>query len=137
MRYVQKQIQNKIKRPDSNLNMLRQPAALAAKKRAEKEGEWERLQEERTKLAAEIEAKEVSTASISVSTYYFEGLACVTEEEKRATMLAKTATQIKRTKAAGWEERYQGAACESGAREHLPRCWGNTETAEEAKHSRG
>lgn len=39
--------------------MLRQPAALAAKKRAEKEGEWERLQEERTKLAVEIEAKEV------------------------------------------------------------------------------
>ncbi|CAM9306065.1 unnamed protein product, partial [Ectocarpus sp. 4 AP-2014] len=34
-------------RPDTNLNMLRQPAALAAKKRAEKEGEWERLQEER------------------------------------------------------------------------------------------
>ena len=30
-----------------------------AKKRAEKEGEWERLQEERAKLAADIEAKEV------------------------------------------------------------------------------
>lgn len=45
-------------RPDSNLNMLRQPAALAAKKRAEKEEEWERLQEERAKLAAEIEDKE-------------------------------------------------------------------------------
>lgn len=40
--------------------MLRQPAALAAKKRAEKEGEWERLQEERAKLAVEIEAKEAS-----------------------------------------------------------------------------
>lgn len=47
------------KRPDSNLSMLRQPAALAAKKRAEKEDEWEKLQEERAKLAADIEEKEV------------------------------------------------------------------------------
>lgn len=39
--------------------MLRQPAALAAKKRAEKEDEWEKLQEERAKLAANIEEKEV------------------------------------------------------------------------------
>ncbi|CAN0102710.1 unnamed protein product, partial [Laminaria digitata] len=39
--------------------MLRQPAALAAKKRAEKETEWEKLQEERAKLAADIEEKEV------------------------------------------------------------------------------
>lgn len=43
--------------------MLRQPAALAAKKRAEKEGEWERLQEERAKLAAEIEHKEVGAGA--------------------------------------------------------------------------
>lgn len=46
-------------RPDSNLSMLRQPAALAAKKRAEKEDEWEKLQEERAALAADIEEKEV------------------------------------------------------------------------------
>ena len=39
--------------------MLRQPAALAAKKRKEKEEEWEKLQEERTRLAKEIEEKEV------------------------------------------------------------------------------
>ena len=41
------------------MSMLRQPAALAAKKRAEKEGEWEKLQEERARLAAEVEEKEV------------------------------------------------------------------------------
>lgn len=39
--------------------MLRQPAALAAKKRAEKEAAWEKLQEERANLAGDIEEKEV------------------------------------------------------------------------------
>lgn len=39
--------------------MLRQPAALAAKKRAVREDEWEKLQEEREKLAEELEEKEV------------------------------------------------------------------------------
>lgn len=39
--------------------MLRQPAALAAKKCAEKQAEWERLQEQRIELAKDIEDKEV------------------------------------------------------------------------------
>ncbi|CAM9341531.1 unnamed protein product [Ascophyllum nodosum] len=52
-------------RDDSNLNMLRQPAALAAKKRKEKEEEWEKLQEERTRLAKEIEEKESKMEGLS------------------------------------------------------------------------
>lgn len=39
--------------------MLRQPAALATKKLMEKEREYETLQEEKAKIAREVEAKEV------------------------------------------------------------------------------
>ncbi|CAM9655092.1 unnamed protein product [Pylaiella littoralis] len=85
-------------RPDSNLNMLRQPAALAAKKRSEKEGEWERLQEERAKLAAEIEQKESKVGGLPSGGKGAGGSNGMSKEELRqygAHLREKTQTYLK------------------------------------------
>ncbi|CAM9445118.1 unnamed protein product [Ectocarpus sp. 13 AM-2016] len=76
----------------------RQPAALAAKKRAEKEGEWERLQEDRAKLAAEIEDKESKMEGLNSGSRGGGGSNGMSKEELRqygALLREKTQTYLK------------------------------------------